>query len=288
MNSIRYRWSAALAVAIVAVSYCTSQGDSGDSQLTDLSQLLTASQDVTGDFAQDDYASHIGEAHSPGLAPLPAREAELAEMQAISEATSTGTITASGTEDCPGGGTITYSFTANLTLTAYTDPFNKEGTIDSAVRSLEFEGCSPHPGLTINSGTMTFTQTGTSTISFAQSGDTVTVTSTDKVFTVEGSMNGTHRPPPPGSKPPEGAPEGAGPPPGPPPGASGGSEITDDLAISIEVTESEKVASLTVSGSSVEDLQPVSVKGSINGTVTHSTPMGEQVENIDQDFDKTF
>ncbi|MCB1139694.1 MAG: hypothetical protein KDK23_13100, partial [Leptospiraceae bacterium] len=156
----------------------------------------------------------------------------------------------------------------NLTLTTFSDALNKEGTVDSGVRTLTFTECSPHPGLTINAGTLEFRQVGSSTIVFAQSGSTVTVTSTDKVFTLEGSMNGSHNPPPGRPAPPEG--------------------LNADMAMSVQVTEDEKIAEFDSSVSPVEDVQPVSVKGSIQGLVTHSTPRGDVTETIDDIFEKIF
>ena len=251
-----------------ALIQCNSEGDSSELDLSALQDALGGGNFLTGDFSQEDYADHVGEGHSPGFRPLPSKEAELAELNAMADATSSGTITASGTESCPGGGTIEYDFSANFTINTFSDALNKEGTVDSGIRTLTFTGCSPHPGLTINTGTLQFTQIGSSNIVFAQSGSTVTVTSTDKVFTLEGSMNGTHNPPPDRPAPPEG--------------------LKADMAMSVQVTEDEKIAEFDSSASPVEEVQPVSVKGSIEGVVTHSTPRGDMTETIDETFEKTF
>ncbi|MCB1307611.1 MAG: hypothetical protein KDK30_05515 [Leptospiraceae bacterium] len=241
---------------------CTGNEDDSDANELMTLQLLSSNDNFTGDFDQSGYEDHIGEGHSPGFQPLLLREAVTAEVQALLDANASGTVTASGSLTCAGGGSIAYTFSADLNLSTYTDTMNKSGTITNGVRTFDFKNCRPHDRISVQSGYIRFEQSGGSSVEFTQSGATLTVTSAGKIFAVNGGLtvarNGSFR--------------------------SGSA----DVSVSLRVEENSKVARFSVNGGMIGDLTPVSVRGSITGTIKHMNPRGDRERNIQHSFDRVF
>ena len=165
---------------------------------------------------------------------------------------------------CTITGTIKFTTSIDLNILTSTDRYNKTAELSNEKRTVAYDNCSNQENVTIKSGTITHTQTTKSKLTIATASNILTETITEGVESISGSKVTSRIT------------------------SKGLKENTAKFSNTFTTTKRISTYTVDTTNTTITSYTPVSVVGVFGGTITHSSPTGEKVEQVNKTINKTF